>query len=96
MKYIVALLSSIFIFIVIWFLIALLFLIVFPTEWQKYEISIGCLTANLPSIIGLFVSCFAAQHTFKASLHAKTGKLYRKKKSKKNEQPSAKKNEPAD
>ncbi len=93
MKYLAALLSSALVLVAIWFLVGFLISVVFPGNWRYLEITIGGLTANLPSLIGLVIGIFAARHTFRASLHAKTGRLYRKKKSKKDEQPSDKKNE---
>jgi len=80
MKYSVALLSSVFMFIAVLLLTLFLLAMVLPAKWQQFEITIGGLTGNIPGIIGLFLGCLAAAYTFKASLNAKTGKLYRKKK----------------
>ncbi len=93
MKYVAAIISSFIIFVAVWFLSVLLLIMVFPVSWCQFEITIGFITANLPSLIGLFIGTIAAKYTFTASLHAKTGELYRKKKSNKDVQPSDKKNE---
>jgi uncharacterized membrane protein len=93
MRYVAAIISSIIIFVAVWFLFGLFFIVVLPENWCQFEITIGAITATIPSLIGLFIGIIAAKYTFTASLHAKTGQLYRKKKSHKDEQPSDKKKE---
>jgi membrane associated rhomboid family serine protease len=88
MKYIAALISGAIIFVAVWFLVGFLVAVVLPANWRHLEITLGGFTANLPSLIGLIIGIFAARHTFKASLRAKTGRLYRKPKSNKNANPS--------
>lgn len=91
MKYVAAIISSIIIFVAVWFLSGLFFIMVLPESWCRFEITIGFITANLPSLFGMLIGIIAAKYTFTASLHAKTGVLYRKKN--KNQQPSDEKNE---
>jgi uncharacterized protein YacL len=77
MKKIVALLSSIFMFVVTWFISSLLIALVW--SYSRTEITIGSLTTNIAGLIGLIIAGLVATHTFRASLNAKTGKLYKKK-----------------
>ena len=77
-KYLTAIISAIFIFFAVFLLLGLGLSIVIPSKWFDIYINLGLLTANIPSIISAVISAIAATYTFKASLHAKTGKLYRK------------------
>jgi hypothetical protein len=79
MKYVTAIVGSIFIFLAVSFLVGMVLLFIMPSTWTHAEIQIGALRANVPSLIGIILGCIAARYTFKASLHAKTGKLYTKK-----------------
>ena len=77
MKKIVALLSSIFMFVVTWFISSMLIALVWV--YSRTEISIGSLTTNIASFLALIIAGLVAIHTFRASLNSKTGKLYKKK-----------------
>lgn len=79
MKYVTALLSSIFIFLGVCFLSGLVFIYVMPSVWWHTEIGVGSIRANIPSLVAVLMGAIAATYTFKASLHAKTGRLYKKK-----------------
>ncbi|MHC4156240.1 MAG: hypothetical protein ACYST6_15155 [Planctomycetota bacterium] len=79
MKYLTALLSSIFIFLGVWLLSGLALSFLLPSGWWQIEIGIGLARGNIPSILAGVLAAVAATHTFKASLRAKTGKLYKKK-----------------
>jgi hypothetical protein len=85
MKYLTAIVGSIFILLAVSFLVGLVLLLIMPPTWSRAGIQIGALRANIPSLIGMILGCVAARYTFKASLHAKTGKLYTEKD--KNNQP---------
>ena len=78
-KYLTAIVSAIFIFLMVFILMALGLSLVMPSKWFDIVINLGLLSANIPSIISAIISSVAATYTFKASLHAKTGVLYRKK-----------------
>lgn len=78
MKYAVALFSGLFIFVAIFFLLSLLLSVILPASFFEVEIQIGSLGVNIPSMISLLIAAISARLTFKASLHAKTGKLYKK------------------
>lgn len=78
MKKFVALLSSIFMFVLTWFLSSMLIAIVWP--YSRNEIAIGSLTTNIAGLIGLILAGLVATQTFRASLNSKTGRLYKKKK----------------
>jgi hypothetical protein len=79
MKYLTALLSSIFVFLGVWLLSGLALSFVLPSRWWEIEIGIGLVRGNIPGIAAGVFGAIAATYTFKASLHAKTGRLYRKK-----------------
>lgn len=78
MKKVVALLSSIFMFVVTWFLSSMLIAILW--SYSRKEITIGSLTINIAGFIGLTIAGLVATQTFRASLNSKTGRLFRKKK----------------
>ena len=63
-------------FFVVWFLLGLIFLFVMPASWR--EIETGFVEGGIPSLLAFILAGMGATYTFKASLHAKTGKLYRK------------------
>jgi hypothetical protein len=83
MKYITPIFASIFMFLAVSFLVGLIVTFVLPSKWAQYEIQIDLLRANIPSLIGAITGGFTATYTFKASLRAKTGRLYRDEKNKK-------------
>ena len=76
MKMIVALLSSIFMFVVTWFISSMIIAMVW--SYSRTEITIGFLTTNIAGLLSLIIASLVARQTFRASLHAKTGKLYKK------------------
>ena len=78
MKYATAIISAIFIFVMVFILMGIVFAWVFPKDWWQITINLGLLSANLPSMIAIILGGLAATATFRASLNAKTGKLYRK------------------
>jgi len=79
MKYVTAILASIFIFLAVFVLIGLFLSVLFPRNWLEFNIELCTMTFNILSAIAFLLASVAATYTFKASLHAKTGKLYRMK-----------------
>jgi hypothetical protein len=77
MKYIIALLSSIFVFLGVWLLLGLALDLLLPSQWSEIEIGIGPARGNITGVIAALLGAIAATSAFKASLHAKTGRLYR-------------------
>lgn len=80
MKYVTAILASIFIFLGVSFLAGLILLSVIPPAWTQVGVQIGLLRANIASLISIIFGGIVATYTFRASLSSKTGRLYRKKK----------------
>ena len=80
MRYVTAILAGVFMFVAVGFLCALALSFVLPADWAQIEIRIGMLGGNLASVAGAVLGALAAAYTFRASLHAKTGRLYRKNK----------------
>jgi len=78
-RYITAIISSVLIFLFVWLLLGLVFLLILPRSWSEIELRLGLVSASIPCIASLIFACLAATHTFKASLNAKTGILYRSK-----------------
>jgi hypothetical protein len=78
MRYVTAVLSSVFMFLAVGLLCALALLFILPAHWAQMEVRIGSLGANMPSLAGLFLGALAATYTFRASLKARTGRLYRR------------------
>jgi hypothetical protein len=78
MRYVTGVLSSIFMFLAVGFLCALALSFLLPAHWVQMEIRIGSLGGNLPSVAGVLLGALAATYTFRASLKAKTGRLYRR------------------
>ena len=78
MRYFTAFVSGLFMFFAVWFLLGLLFLAVMPRAWA--EIELGIVEGGIPSLLAAILAGLGAVYTFKASLKAKTGRLYRKKK----------------
>ena len=77
MRYVVAIVASIFMFAATWFLSGLVLLFVLPERWSQISLSVGGLQGNLVSVLGAVVGGAVAVHTFRASLKAKTGRLFR-------------------
>jgi len=80
MRYVTAILASLFMFLAVGFLCALALLFIIPPSWAQTQIGIGWLGGNLSSVAGAVLGALAATYTFRASLHAKTGRLYRRSK----------------
>ena len=78
MKIFVAIVSSLFIFLLVWFLSSMLIAVLW--NYSQKQVVIGSLVTDISSLIGLALAGLAATQTFKASLKAKTGRLYRRKK----------------
>jgi uncharacterized protein YacL len=78
MKKVVAFISALFMFVLTWFISGMLIAVVW--EYSRTEIRLGSLGTNIAGLIGLLVATLVATHTFRASLKAKTGKLYKKNK----------------
>jgi len=78
MKYITAILSGIFMFLAVSSLLGLAFLYIIPAAWWQIEFGTGLISGNVPCAIAAVIAAVVAIYTFKTSLCAKTGKLYRK------------------
>ena len=83
MKYFTAFVSGLFMFFAVWFLLGLLFLAVMPRAWAGVEL--GIVEGGIPSLLAAILAGLGATYTFKASLHAKTGRLYKNKKANKDD-----------
>jgi hypothetical protein len=81
MRYFTAIFSGIFMFFAVWFLLGLFFLFLMPASWR--EIETGFVEGGIPSLLAAILAGMGATYTFKASLHAKTGRLYKKEKTQK-------------
>lgn len=78
MRYVTAVLASIFMFLAVWLLSGLLLFLVTPPGWAEIGVAIGPVYANLVSLISAVLAAVAATYTFRASLKARTGRLYRR------------------
>jgi len=65
-------------FFAVWFLLAMIFFLIMPASWR--EIETGFVEGGIPSLLAAILAGMGATYTFKASLHAKTGRLYKKEK----------------
>jgi len=79
MKYVIPIISSVFIFICVGILVGILLALICPKAWFDIVLDLGLLSANVPSIIATVIASIAATHTFRASLRAKSFKLYKRK-----------------
>jgi len=79
MKYVTAIFSALFVFICVVILSGILLALICPKTWFGIEINLGLLTTNVPSLIAAAIASLAATHTFRASLRAKTFRLYKRK-----------------
>lgn len=75
MKYIVAFISSFLMFLLTWLLVAIPLAVLVP--YTQKQIVFEYLITNIASLVGFIVGGLVATQTFRASLKAKTGKLYR-------------------
>lgn len=78
MRYIAAVLGSIFMCLAVWFLCTLILSFVVPRAWIQIEVGIGYLSGSPVSLISALAAGIAGTYTFKASLGARTGRLYRR------------------
>ena len=79
MKYFTAILSALFIFVCVGVLSGMLLTLICPKAWFGIEINFGLLSTNVPSLIAIVIAGVAAIHTFRASLRAKSFRLYKSK-----------------
>jgi len=84
MRYVTAILSALFIFVGVGFLSGILLALICPKAWSGIEVNLGFLSTNVPTLIAIVIASGAATHTFRASLRAKTFRLYKKKSDGKN------------
>ncbi|MGD0077748.1 MAG: hypothetical protein ABSB91_03865 [Sedimentisphaerales bacterium] len=74
MRYVVAVVGSLIIFIGTGLILGLILAMICPISWSQTYINLGLLSANIPSLIAFVIACLAATHTFRASLRIKTKK----------------------
>ena len=75
MKILVAFVSSFLMFIMTWLLVAIPLAVLIP--YTQKPIVFEYLITNIASLAGFILGGLVATQTFRASLKAKTGKLYR-------------------
>jgi len=75
MKIIVAFISSFIMFVLTWLLVAIPLAVLIP--YTQKQIVFQYLVTNIASLAGFIVGGLVATQTFRASLKAKTGKLYK-------------------
>ncbi len=80
MKYVTATATGVFMFVAT-FLLAGLLLGAAAPKLSEIQLTVGSVTTNLLSLISLLLAALAATSTFRATFRAKTGRLYRKRKS---------------
>lgn len=78
MRYFTAIISGLFIFVAVFLIVSLILAFITP-GLAEVHLNIGLIEGNLIGLIAFLLSTIAATMTFKASLHAKTGRLYTKK-----------------
>ena len=86
MKIIVAFISSFIMFILTWLLVAIPLAVLIP--YTQKQIVFEYMVTNIASLAGFILGGLVATQTFRASLKAKTGKLYKEE----NEKEASKKN----
>jgi hypothetical protein len=74
MKYVVAAVGSLIIFIGAGLVSGLVLVMICPISWRETYINLGLFSANIPSLIAFAIASLAATHSFRASLRLKTGK----------------------
>jgi len=72
MKYFVAIVGGLIIFIGAWLISGILLAMILPVSWSQTWINLGLLSTNIPSLIAFVIAGLAATHTFRASLRIKT------------------------
>jgi membrane associated rhomboid family serine protease len=75
MKIVVAFIGSFMMFVMTWLLVAILLAVWVP--YTQKQIVFEYLVTNIASLTGFIVGGLVATQTFRASLKARTGKLYR-------------------
>jgi formate hydrogenlyase subunit 4 len=78
MKMIVAFVGSFLMFVMTWLLVAVPLAVWVP--YTQKQIVFEYLVTNIASLVGFVVGGLVATQTFRASLKARTGKLYREEK----------------
>jgi|GEM_PF-1644391 len=68
MRYVTAVVGSIFMFAATWFLAGLVLVWVLPAQWSQREVGIGAVGGSFAGVLGALVATAAATHTFRASL----------------------------
>jgi hypothetical protein len=77
MRYFLAIVSSIIIFIGVFLLLGIGLAIIMPVSWSQTWINLGLLSTNVPSLVAFVVAGLTAMHTFKVSLRAKSWLFYK-------------------
>lgn len=72
MRYLVAVLGSVFIFVCVWFLFGLVLAWILPPAWASAEINLGFFSGALPGVVAALPAAAAAAHSFRASARVKT------------------------
>jgi hypothetical protein len=80
MRYFVAIVSGIIIFIGAFLLSGIVLALVMPISWSQTWISFGLFSLNVPSLIAFVIASLVATHSFRASLRAKSCLFYKGKK----------------
>lgn len=75
MKILVAFISSFIMFVMTWLLVAIPLAVLIP--YTQKQIVVEYMVTNIASLVGFILGGLVATQTFRASLKAKTGKLYR-------------------
>jgi hypothetical protein len=75
---IVAIISSVLMFMLTWFLSSMLIALVW--SYSRKGVTIGPLTVSIAEFVASILSSLVAVNTYKASLNAKTGRFYKNKK----------------
>jgi hypothetical protein len=74
MKYLVAIVGALVIFIASGILLGILLFFICPRSWWETYLNLGLLSANVPSLIAFVIATLAAAHSFRASIRIKTKK----------------------
>jgi hypothetical protein len=78
MRYLVAVLGSVFIFVCVWFLFGLMLAWILPPAWASAEITLGFFGGSLAGVIATLPAGLAAAHSFRASTRVKTRRSNKK------------------
>jgi hypothetical protein len=77
MRYALAVVSSVIIFIGVFILLGIGLAIIMSVSWSQTWINLGLLSTNVPLIVAFVVAGLTATHTFKVSLRAKSWLFYK-------------------